>query len=284
MNENALALLNRLSGKNLPFLKAKRTTAGIFSPAHSFFNSASGHNWYLIALVGIFGLSRLIYWMIGVRFNASSLNWFWQYIDPQLLVTNFWRSILYLHSQPPVMNIFLGLILRFFPGWEANAFWLCYLSLGLILTVCLYLLLKNLGILPPIATVLTALFIISPACILYENWLFYTYPVCFLLLFSALFWVKFIKQPKFIYALLFFFSLGFVVLMWSLFHLIWFLAIAGALLTLRRQNYKPIALGFILPFLLVTGWYVKNAILFNQFTASTWFGMNFSKMTNSMLY
>jgi len=269
VNERVAQLNNKRHRKNLLRTKAR---------------TAATQNWYLIGLVALFGLSRLIFRLLGIKFDASSLNWFWQFIDPQLLKSDFGRSILYLHSQPPAMNIFLGIILRLFPNWETNGFWLCYLGLGIILTLCLYLLLRNLNILPPIAAGLTAIFIISPACILYENWLFYTYPVCAALVFAALCWVKFLRQPRVIYALLLFFSLGFVVLMWSLFHLIWFLLLAVVLLIFRHREWRRITLGLVLPFSLVTGWYVKNWLLFHQFTASTWFGMNFSKMTNSMLW
>jgi len=269
VNERVAQLKNKRRGKNPPRAQAR---------------TAANQNWYLIGLLALFGLSRLIYRLLGIKFDASSLNWFWQFVDPQLLKSDFARSIIYLHSQPPAMNLFLGIILYLFPNWETNGFWFCYLGLGIILTVSLYLLLRNLNILPPIAALLTAVFIISPTCILYENWLFYTYPVCVALIFSALCWVKFLRKPRVIYTLLLFFSLGFVVLMWSLFHLVWFLLLAVALLVFRHQEWKRIIPGLLLPFLVVTGWYVKNWLLFNQFTASTWFGMNFSKMTNSMLW
>lgn len=238
----------------------------------------------LIAIWTLFLISRLIYWLLGIRFDDSSLNWFWQYLDPQLLLFDFSRSIFYLHSQPPGMNIFLGIILHLFPGWETHAFWLCYLLFGLSLTTCLYLLLKELTLMPLVAVILTGIFITSPACILYENWLFYTYPVCVVLVFSALCWVKFLKRPRFIYSFLHFLGLGFVTLTWSLFHLIWILACFVSLFLFRRRYWKTIALSFFIPFLLVFCWYGKNAILFRQFTASTWLGMNFSKMTNSMLW
>ena len=35
--------------------------------------------------------------------------------------------------------------------------------------------------------------------------------------------------------------------------------------------------------LVVAMWYGKNLVQVGEFTGSTWFGMNFSKMTNSML-
>lgn len=240
-------------------------------------------NWPLAALLGAFGLSRIAYALMGVRFDPSSLTWFWQYIDPGLLVSDFGRSILYLHSQPPAMNLFLGLVLRLFPGSETAAFWACYLALGVGLTVCLYLLLKNLGLAPLFAAGLTALFVVSPTCVLYENWLFYTYPVCVALVFAALCCLSFLKRPRLLSSVLLFSSLGLVALTWSLFHLGWLAGCGAALFVFRRREWRRIALGLALPLALLSGWYAKNAVLFGEFTASTWFGMNFSKMTNSML-
>jgi len=51
----------------------------------------------------------------------------------------------------------------------------------------MYALLVRLKIAPPSAPPITILFIARPICVLYENWLFYTYPVTLLLCASALF-------------------------------------------------------------------------------------------------
>jgi hypothetical protein len=41
--------------------------------------------WPLFAVVGLFVVSRVGYYVAGVRFDATSLPWFWQFIDPALL-------------------------------------------------------------------------------------------------------------------------------------------------------------------------------------------------------
>ncbi len=240
-------------------------------------------NVFLLWLILTFIISRLLYRNAGIQFDHNPLDWFWQYIDPYLLRTDFARSIFYLHAQPPLMNIFLGTVINIFSDHQFTVFWLCYLILGITLTITLYLLLKSIGIAPLIATGLVAIFIVSPACILYENWLFYTYPICVTLVVSALMWVKFTQRPRFIYALLFFTGLGLTALLWSLFHLIWILGCAIVLLFLHPGQRKHIILSLIITLALVGGWYTKNLLLYRQFTASTWWGMNFSKMTNSML-
>jgi hypothetical protein len=254
-------------------LDARRLTPGRTRPAL----------WSLAAVVAAFVVSRIGYYLAGVRFDASSLPWFWQFIDPALLKTNLGQSLWYLHSQPPAFNLFLGLVLNLFPGHETLAFTTCYLLLGLALAVVLFLLLRSFGLPDALSVALTAIYIASPACVLYENWLFYTYPLTLLLLLTALFWQRFVSRGRFLDALLVFACAAVLAMTWSLFHLVWLLGLVLALVLLRRRDWRKVLAAAAVPMLIVTFWYGKNLAQFGQFTGSTWFGINFSKMTNSML-
>jgi hypothetical protein len=66
-------------------------------------------------------------------------------------------------------------------------------------------------------------------------------------------------------------------LTWSLFHLIWWIGcFAIVLFALQGQRHKAV---WLLPaLLLVTAWYVKNAVLYDTFAASTWGGLNLFKI------
>ncbi len=55
----------------------------------------------LVILVGLFVASRLIAWTAGVRFDDSTLTWYWQFLDVELLRQDLARSLWYLHAQPP---------------------------------------------------------------------------------------------------------------------------------------------------------------------------------------
>jgi len=239
--------------------------------------------WSVFVVVGVFVLTRIGYYVAGVRFDASSLPWFWQFIDPALLKTNLGQSLWYLHSQPPTFNLFLGLVLNLFPGHETLAFTTCYLLLGIAFTVAMFLLLRELGVPDTPSAVLTAVYIASPTCVLYENWLFYTYPLTLLLLLTALFWQRFVRRGRFVDALLVFACAAVLTMTWSLFHLVWLLGLVLALVLLRRRDWRKVLAAAAVPLLIVTLWYGKNLVQFGQFTGSTWFGINFSKMTNSML-
>jgi hypothetical protein len=239
--------------------------------------------WPLVAVVAAFILSRVGYYVAGIRFDASSLPWFWQFIDPALLKANLGQSLWYLHSQPPAFNLFLGLILNVFPGHETTAFTACYLLLGLVFAVTLFLLLRGFGASDGLSAVLASVYIASPACVLYENWLFYTYPMTVLLLLAALFWQRFVSRGRFLDALGLFVAAAMLAMTWSLFHLVWLLVLVLALVLVRRRDWRTVLVAAAVPLLIVTLWYGKNLVQTGQFTGSTWFGINFSKMTNSML-
>jgi hypothetical protein len=237
----------------------------------------------LLVVFGLVALSRVGYYIAGIRFDASSLPWFWQYADPGLLKENLAQSLWYLHSQPPAFNAFLGVVVSVFAGHETLVFSVSYLLVGLMFAAALFLLLRELGLKDTWSAVLTVVYVASPACALYENWLFYTYPLTVLLLLAALLWQRSADQGRFLDALLLFVCASLLALTWSLFHLVWLLGLVLALVLLRRKNWRRVLAAAAVPVLVVVLWYGKNLIQSGEFSGSTWFGINFSKMTNSML-
>jgi hypothetical protein len=239
--------------------------------------------WWLAGVVAVLALARAGYYGAGVRFDASPLPWYWQFVDPGLLRADLGRSIWYLHSQPPGFNLFLGVVLHLFPGHVTAAFHFCYLLLGLVFAVTMFLLLRESGVPDAASGLLTAAYVASPACVLYENWLFYTYPVTVLLLLAAFFWQRSVRRGRFIDALLLFACGAALALTWSLFHLVWLVLLVVILILARRRGWRKAVAAAAVPVLVVVFWYGKNRVQVGDFTASTWFGLNFSKMTNSML-
>jgi hypothetical protein len=237
-----------------------------------------------LTVAAAFAVSRLLYAWAGVRFDATPLDWFWQYLDPVALREHFFESILNLHSQPPAMNMFLGIVLNLAPGRESTVFAAAYLLTGLGLALGIYLLASELGVRHWLAAVIAALFTVSPACVLYESWLFYTCPVTACVVYATLFAARYLRTSRFRDAAGLFAVTGLAALTWSLFHLLWLLIPLGLLLYLRPRLRRRTLVAAAVPIVLVAGWYAKNLALFGEFTASTWGGMNFSKMTNAMLF
>jgi hypothetical protein len=238
---------------------------------------------WLAVIVLAFGLSRLILYKLGIRFDGTPLDWYPQYVDPALLRQHLLESTYYLHSQPPLFNLFIGAVVKLFPGHEVAAFAATYKGLGLVLCVSLFLVMRDLGVRTWIAGPLTVAFLLSPPCILFESWLFYAYPLATILILAALALHRYMISQRLFHALLFFSLLAMVVCMRSLFHLVWFLMLALMLLLCQRLQWRRVVLALLAPLAVVSFLYAKNLVLFGSFASSTWLGMSFGKMTTFKL-
>ena len=237
---------------------------------------------YISLLLGIFIVSRVLYDRIGITFFGSTYQHYWQFIHQSLLETDMWRSIFYLHSQPPLFNILTGVILHLFPGNIQDAFHVIYYLAGALLTVSIYFLGVEISIPRWLSLFAAAMFMISPSTVIYEHWLMYAYLIASALAFSGVAFLRFLGEQKTYWGILFFSMLAFVALSWTLFHIIWVLIVFMATLYLHQDRRKVLMAAFI-PLLLVFGWYTKNLIVFGEFTAGTWGGMNLANTTTFRL-
>jgi hypothetical protein len=217
-------------------------------------------------LAAAFAISRVICLAAGVRFHIEPLEYYWQYIDPALLRNDFWRSIFYLEQQPPAFNFFLGAVLHLAPSHPQVVFQPVYLALGLALSLSLFELMDRMGVDRRIALAIALVFTLSPSTILYENLLFYEYPLTALFCIAALFLHRFASSGKFWDATVFFFSIGLIAGIRSAFHWIWFALILLVLLLRFREWRRQTVLAAAIPTLLLTAIYVKHVILFHEFT------------------
>ena len=237
-------------------------------------------HYMLIHVALIYIYSRVIYYFIlRVFFNSKPLLFAFQYLDPTLLKNDLLQSLFYMHSQPPLFNMFLGIGLKLFSDDPGIFYHYSFLFLGLIFSLSLYLLLIRLNISKGGSFILTVIFIVNPAFILYENLLFYTHPIMVLLLLSAFLLNFYLKNRSLLPLFLFFTVLAIVCLTQSFFHIAWFAAIVLIILLFKKNEIKRVIFAASIPFLIVLSVYLKNYFVFNEFTSSTWFGMNFSKIT-----
>lgn len=236
-----------------------------------------------VLLVSVFVLSRLIYFAVGLRFNTSPLEQFWQMADPRLLRTDLWRTIWYLHMQPPGYNLAVGIILKLFPVHYATALWILQMICGLSIALNLLRLMFWMGVPRRLSLVLTILFIVSPATLLYENAAVYDYPMCALLLASTAALIRFLAEPRARSAVAFFGYLAALAMIRNLFHILYLMLIAGIGLYVFARHRRIVLAGAIPALLLVAAVYVKNGILFHRYTASTWDGMQLARITTDQL-
>lgn len=228
----------------------------------------------------MFVVTRALYYWAGVRFNDGPLEVYWQYLDPFLLRTRLGESLLHLHSQPPLFNLFLGLALK--TGDEHAVFVPTFLALGLIVYAGAFLLLRRLDVSAWIAFVLATWMATSPAFVAYESWLFYSLPVAALLVLASLLFERAVRRERTRDGLAFLAVVACVCALRSLYHLAFLVAAAGFLALAWRDTRRALAAAAV-PLLLTAALYAKNAVLFGHFAASTWTGMNLARMTTQEL-
>jgi hypothetical protein len=231
------------------------------------------------ALAGTFAAAHVFYYWLGVRFDDTSLAWYWQYLDPALLQRKLLQSVFYLHSQPPLFNLFLGAVLKISGGDGRPAFQLAYLAAGLTLYLALFRLQVKLGVSKGVAWAASTLFVVSPSFVLYEHWLFYAFPLAALLTLSALLFYDVLARRR-TWAMFAFFGCIFLICgVRHIFHLAYYVVVAGALAAACVGARKKVLLVAAAPFLVLFSFYLKNYLLFGEFAASSWTGMNLWQMT-----
>lgn len=230
-----------------------------------------------------FVVSRIVYWILGVRFDAEPLRSFLQVLDPALLRDHLAQSLLYLHGQPPLFNLFCGLMLKAFGANADAAFHVAFLLFGLLLALGMVRLMIALGVRPRLAVAVTILFVASPSAIVLENQLFYDYPLTLLLVLSAVALHRFAARHRIGDGLVLFGLLAAIVAIRSLFHPVWLVAVLALLLLLHRSTWKRTLAVAALPMALALGIYVKNLVLFDGFFGSSWLGANLHSPVTRMV-
>ncbi len=231
-----------------------------------------------------FVLSRLAAAAAGVRFDAGPLASAFQLLELSELRADLLGSLANLHSQPPLFNLLIGLVLRAPQVWEETLLRLVYLGVGLALTLTTFTVLVRLGLRTSGAVVLTLVLALSPANILFENWSHYDYLVVLLLCLSVLALQRYEDGHRLRDVALFIGLLAILVLTRSTFQLAWFLIWVVVLLIHRRSaDWKMVALVASVPLLAIVAVYANTLRVAGTFTSSTSLGVSLAKITTFQL-
>jgi hypothetical protein len=231
----------------------------------------------LLKIVAAFVASRALYNLSGNGF-ATNLG-FWQFLDLPLLQSRLWQSLFYLHSQPPLLNLLLGAAVKFFPASYPLVLQVLFAAIGLALAIVMFLLMTELDVPIGLALLITLVFEIGPATLMFENWFYDTYPTAFVLVLAAFCLNRFMREKRRLYGWAFACCLALPVLMNSSFQVVWFLGVAAALYLLLRQQTRPLLAPGLAMLAVIMAWYVKNLLLFGTLSTSSWLGMNLCTMT-----
>jgi hypothetical protein len=232
-----------------------------------------------------FVLSRLAAAAAGVRFDTGPLSAGFQILELSELRDDLFGSLAHLHNQPPLFNLFIGLVLRVPEAWEAKTFHALYLATGLALALSVYTVLVRLGLRTLVSVVLTLVLALAPAAILFENWSHYDYLVTLLLCLSVLALQRYEDSDRLRHLAVFVGLLAILVLTRSTFQLIWFLAWAMVVVLhgRKRANWTRTAVVAGVPLLVIVAVYANTLRISGSFTSSTSLGVSLAKMTTFQL-
>jgi hypothetical protein len=233
-----------------------------------------------VLITAVFVVSRCVYFVFGVRFNATSIWTSYQLLPNDLLQHRLLQSLYYLHTQPPGFNLLVGLGLKLDSGhlWLLNV---VYLAIGLSIAFGVDIMLRLFCVRPRVALAITTLFVISPSTVLFENYLFYDYPLLLCLVESVVAAGLFLNRPSsrsLICCAAFLVSAS---LLRAIFHPVAVVAIVAVLVLLARRpvlskrTWSAVGVVLLIPVLLLA----KNAVLFGQPTFSSWVGWNVGRLT-----
>ena len=228
---------------------------------------------YVLAIVAVFTASRYLYWLAGVRFDTWALTNSWQLLPEDLLRHDLVGSLWYLHSQPPLWNAVIGATLHLphAHGLINIELVLCTLAL----TVLLFFTMLELAVPMPLAFVTATIFAISPTTVMYENWMYYTYPVALMSVGAVWCFARFMRTKRVGYAAGVGALLALLALTRASYHLVFVVAGAAAVVVVApKLTRRRVLIAVGIPVIIVGGLYVKNYVVFGEPTASSWLGMN----------
>jgi len=227
----------------------------------------------LAAYLALFyGLFHAALYAVGLRFDLAPLGMFAHYADPELLRTRLLESCFYLHVQPPLYNLLVGLVLKLCPGWEGIAFQTIFLLSGFALYVLLVLLQTRLGVSRAVAVVTGTLLVCSPSFLLFEHLLVYTLHCALLLVIAALLLHEFLTSKRGWAGWAFFGCLFLLCGIRSMYHLAYYVAVATAVMAWAEPPRRRVLWMALIPGLLLCSFYVKSYVLFGQFTTMSFMG------------
>ena len=227
----------------------------------------------VVVLVAFILVSRAALVGRGFRFDLEWIGLSVQDIDQRLLHHRLLQSLWYLHGQPPLWNALLGLSMTMGASVWTAAWHLAFIALALVEAVALYALLLEVRVPSRPAVAITAVFMVAPEVLVYENGLTYDYPTMALVTLAALAVARYVDRPTLTRSLLVFAPVTALVLVRTIFQWPWLLLVAALLLVVRRAEARALLFGASIAVVLVGAVIAKNWVMYGVPSTTSWSGM-----------
>jgi hypothetical protein len=200
----------------------------------------------------------------------------WQLIDVRVLTDDPLGSVWYLHTQPPIFNLVVGVL-----AWAnlplAGALFAVLAASLVGIALLLHGLLVRWGVGPIVAGVIVAVALLNPSLLSTMTIASYEVPVALLLIASLYTMQRYLETPGTGWLLATSGLVTLTALTRSLFNPPWVLAVLALILVARRATRRQAAAALAIPLVLVGGWMLKNQVVFGTPTTSSWLGFNMQR-------
>jgi hypothetical protein len=231
-----------------------------------------------IAAVGAWTTIYVVLCATGQQFSTQYLDIAWQLIPTETLRADPLGSVWYLHIQPPLWNLIVGSVLAWSPIHDAISLQLVQFAFGALSVAMLASLLARLLARPVISVVIATLAMLDPQVL--ANAFTPTYELATTCGLIALLWLVVIQPRSPRFTLISLAAVGTAIVMTrTVFHPAWLalLLLVSYWVVRRSVDRHARVWTVIIPVVLIGGWMVKNDVLFDRPTMSTWFGMNLQR-------
>lgn len=241
------------------------------------------HDWPL--LLGFYALGYALFGLCyGWGFSEHDLLYFSQHLHPAWLKDNLFQSLLYLHSQPPLMNMLIGIIFKISEEHHRLIFRLLYAALGIAAIHWINASMRLYDIGRGLRMALIVTLCLFPTLHLYGTWYFNTHIEFALFAGMMYYFTCFYRTPARAPALIKCFALlALLGLLRGQWHLLVLLGFMVMMLVIEKRGFrKQIILASLIFMLPMSAWYAKNQILFGFFGPSSWMGSNLAQVASAI--
>jgi Glycosyltransferase family 87 len=227
-------------------------------------------------VIAAVGAAVVVLLASGVGMSSDELALHWQLLDIGALEHNPFGAVWYLHTQPPGYNLLVGLV-AWSPLPLAGTLYALNVAALAGTGLLIHDLLVRWGTGPVVAGVVAAAGILSPSLVSAMHWGHYEVLVAFLLVAALWCAQRFLDGPRPGLLVAVAGLLTLCGLVRSLFHPVWIVAAVVVLALLRRVPRRHVVAALAVPIVLLGGWMLKNAIVFDTATTSSWLGFNLQR-------
>lgn len=237
--------------------------------------------WVIVAAVHV--LSRIGYRLAGVDFLWAHANAYHHFVDPEVLRSDTWRSLWFDHTQPPGLNLLWGLALRIGGEHPERVLEPVFLAVGLGIALAILAVARRLGVGTRAAVVIAALWTVTPAAVLMEQYFFYTPLELLGLLGVGLALHRWRRRGGLGDAVLVAGAASALALTRASFHPLWIVGVLVLVWAARPDRRRGLLAAVAVVLLLVGGWSLKNLLLFGEPSMTSWTGANLNRITTEQL-